>query len=63
MLFLTNLLITVGFMAALVAYVFGVMALAEWAGDKWGTKGFDTVYGLLIFLPIAVIFALGLTYG
>ena len=63
MLFLTNFLIIVGFMAALVAYVFGVIALAEWAGDKWGAKGFDTVYGLLIFLPIAVIFALGLTYG
>ena len=63
MLFLTNFLIVTGFMAVLVAYVFGVIALSEWVGDKWGLKGFSTVFGVLVFLPIAVIFALGLTYG
>ena len=63
MLFLTNFLIIVGVMSVLVAYAFGAIALAEWAGDKWGLKGFSTVFGALLFLPLTVIFALGLTYG
>lgn len=63
MLFLTNLLIVTGFMAVLVAYIFGVIALAEWAGEKWGLKGFNAIFGALLFLPLTVIFALGLTYG
>ena len=63
MLFLTNFLITVVVMTVLVAYVFGVIALAGWAGDKWGPKGFNAVYGVFLFLPLMVLFALGLTYG
>lgn len=63
MLLLTNFLLVVVVMAILVAYVFGALALSEWAGDKWGLKGFSTVFGVLIFLPIAVLLALGLTYG
>ena len=63
MLFLTNLLIIVGVMAGLVAYVFGVITLAERSRDKWGNKGFDTVFGVLIFLPMIIIHALVMTYG
>lgn len=63
MLFLTNFLIVVGGMAILCAYFFGVNALAEWACDKWEEKGLLTVWGALVFLPMMVLFALGMTYG
>lgn len=62
MLFLTNLLISLGVMSVLVAYVFGVITLAERAYDKWGPKGLDIVFGALIFLPIIIIHALVMTY-
>lgn len=63
MLFLTNFLIIVGVMAGLVAYVFGAIALAARARDKWGHKGFNTVFSALLFPPMAVILALEMTYG
>ena len=63
MLFLTNFLITACVMAVLVAYIFGVTALAGWAGDKWGNKGFNSVVSVLLLLPIAILAALGMTYG
>ena len=63
MLFLTNFLITAVVMSVLVAYAFGIIALADRAGNKWGLKGFNAVFGVLLFLPLTVIFALGLTYG
>lgn len=63
MLFLTNFLIIVGVMAGLVAYVFGIISLAERASDKWGHKGFNTVFSALLFLPMAVLLALEMTYG
>lgn len=63
MLFLTNFLLVVGLMALLGAYAFGAGYLAEWAGDKWGDKGFNAALGVLLLLPIAIIVALGLTYG
>ena len=63
MLFLTNFLIIVGFMALSGAYVLGTGYIAEWAGDKWGDKGFNTVLSVLLLLPIAILYALGMTYG
>lgn len=63
MLFLTNFLIVIGFMALLVAYLFGVIALAEWAGDKWGAKGPISVVGVCIVLPMIILHALVMTYG
>ena len=63
MLFLTNFLMVTGFMAIIVAYIFGVTSLSDWAYDKWGSKGFNAVWGVLIFLPMMILFTLGLTYG
>lgn len=63
MLFLTNFLIVVGFMAVLCAYIFGVTALAGWAGDRWGSTGAISVLSVLLLLPVAILAALGMTYG
>lgn len=63
MLFLTNFLIIVGVMSVLVSYLFGVIALSEWAGDKWGDKGFNTVWVVFLFLPMMIIHAWAMTYG
>ena len=63
MLFLTNFLLVVGVMALLGAYVFGAGHLAEWAGNNWGDKGFSAVLSVLLLLPVAILFTLGLTYG
>ena len=63
MLFLTNFLMVTGFMAIFVAYVLGVTSLSDWAADKWGLRGFSTVWGVLIFLPMMILFTLGMTYG
>lgn len=63
MLFLTNFLLVVCLMALLGAYVFGAGYLAEWSGNKWGDKGFNAVLSVLLLLPIAILAALGMTYG
>ena len=63
MLFLTNFLIVTGVMAVVVAHIFGVITLSEWAGDKWGTKGTISVVSVLILLPMIIIHALAMTYG
>ena len=63
MLFLTNFLIIVGVMAVLGAYAWGVVALSEWAGDKWGSKALGAVWGVFFFLPLILLQALVMTYG
>lgn len=63
MLFLANFLIVVVVITVLAVDVFGIIALAEWSGDKWGGKGFNTVLSVLLLLPVAILAALGMTYG
>ena len=63
MLFLTNFLIIVGVMAVLGAYAFGVVALSEWAGDKWGSKALGAVWVVFFLLPMLILHALAMTYG
>lgn len=63
MLFLANFFTIAGIITAMVAYFFGVNALACWADGKWGGKGFFAVLGVFVFLPMILLRIFVVTYG